>query len=238
MKANRALREGEPDYNLAEELISAISHGLGALFGVAALVLGLLAAADDGAAAVVGAAVYGGSMVLLYTCSTIYHSLRVNMAKRVFRILDHCGVFLLIAGTYTPLLLVSMYSQSPTTAVVMLVLLFLMFRSRQVAEGTDTKETAAEVYVPGVYSATVALHDLSFDVQVRVDTDRNTSVELVNMNETVQTMYPLVETSMDELRKQILDTQTTRGLTCRTQNRYTAALLVHAIDTALEKAKR
>ena len=84
----------------------------------------------------------------------------------------------------------------------------------------------------------MALHDLSFDVQVRVDTDRITSVELVNMNETVQTMYPLVETSMDELRKQILDTQTTRGLTCRTQNRYTAALLVHAIDTALEKAKR
>ena len=124
MKANRALREGEPDYNLAEELISAISHGLGALFGVAALVLGLLAAADDGAAAVVGAAVYGGSMVLLYTCSTIYQSLRVNMAKRVFRILDHCGVFLLIAGTYTPLLLVSMYSQSPTTAVVMLVLIW------------------------------------------------------------------------------------------------------------------
>ena len=124
MKAKRALREGEPDYNLAEELISAISHGLGALFGVAALVLGLLAAADDGAAAVVGAAVYGGSMVLLYTCSTIYHSLRVNMAKRVFRILDHCGVFLLIAGTYTPLLLVSMYSQSPTTAVVMLVLIW------------------------------------------------------------------------------------------------------------------
>ena len=124
MKANRALREGEPDYNLAEELISAISHGLGALFGVAALVLGLLAAADDGAATVVGAAVYGGSMGLLYTCSTIYHSLRVNMAKRVFRILDHCGVFLLIAGTYTPLLLVSMYSQSPTTAVVMLVLIW------------------------------------------------------------------------------------------------------------------
>ena len=73
---------------------------------------------------IVGAAVYGGSMVLLYTCSTIYHSLRVNMAKRVFRILDHCGVFLLIAGTYTPLLLVSMYSQSPTTAVVMLVLIW------------------------------------------------------------------------------------------------------------------
>ena len=65
MKANRALREGEPDYNLAEELISAISHGLGALFGVAALVLGLLAAADDGAAAVVGAAVYGGAAVHL-----------------------------------------------------------------------------------------------------------------------------------------------------------------------------
>ena len=112
MEKKRILREGEPDYNLAEELISAISHGLGALFGVAALVLCLLAASDDGAAAVVGAAVYGGSMVLLYTCSTIYHSLRVNLAKRVFRVLDHCGVYLLIAGTYTPLMLVSMYGLS------------------------------------------------------------------------------------------------------------------------------
>ena len=110
MEKKRILREGEPDYNLAEELISAISHGLGALFGVAALVLCLLAASDDGAAAVVGAAVYGGSMVLLYTCSTIYHSLRVNLAKRVFRVLDHCGVYLLIAGTYTPLMLVSMWA--------------------------------------------------------------------------------------------------------------------------------
>ena len=124
MEKKRILREGEPDYNLAEELISAISHGLGALFGVAALVLCLLAASDDGAAAVVGAAVYGGSMVLLYTCSTIYHSLRVNLAKRVFRVLDHCGVYLLIAGTYTPLMLVSMYGQSQVTAVVMLVVIW------------------------------------------------------------------------------------------------------------------
>ena len=124
MEKKRILREGEPDYNLAEELISAISRGLGALFGVAALVLCLLAASDDGAAAVVGAAVYGGSMVLLYTCSTIYHSLRVNLAKRVFRVLDHCGVYLLIAGTYTPLMLVSMYGQSQVTAVVMLVVIW------------------------------------------------------------------------------------------------------------------
>ena len=124
MEKKRILREGEPDYNLAEELISAISHGLGALFGVAALVLCLLAASDDGAAAVVGAAVYGGAMVLLYTCSTIYHSLRVNLAKRVFRVLDHCGVYLLIAGTYTPLMLVSMYGQSQVTAVVMLVVIW------------------------------------------------------------------------------------------------------------------
>ena len=63
-------------------------------------------------------------MVLLYTCSTIYHSLRVNLAKRVFRVLDHCGVYLLIAGTYTPLMLVSMYGQSQVTAVVMLVVIW------------------------------------------------------------------------------------------------------------------
>ncbi len=122
-------------------------------------------------------------------------------------------------------------------AVVMLVLLFLMFRSRQTAEGTPLKETSAGVYVPGVYSTTVALHDLSFDVQVRVDAGRINSVELVNMTETVQTMYPLVETSMKELETQILKKQTTRGLTCSTQTQYTSALLLHAIDTALKKAE-
>jgi len=78
-----------PLYSLGEEIFSAVSHGAAALFGAAALVL-LLAACKKTPVTVV---------------STLYHALNVNRAKRVFRVLDHCTIYLLIAGTYTPITL-------------------------------------------------------------------------------------------------------------------------------------
>lgn len=93
-----------PMYSLGEEIFSAISHGAAALFGVAALVL-LLVFCEKTPLNVVAVSVFGGTMVLLYTVSTLYHALGVNRAKRVFRILDHCTIYLLIAGTYTPITL-------------------------------------------------------------------------------------------------------------------------------------
>ena len=123
-------------------------------------------------------------------------------------------------------------------AVVMLVLLFIMFRSRQVDQGTTDKATSSDaVYIPGVYSATVSFNDSSFDVQVRVDNDHINSIELVNLSETIQTMYPLVESSLEDLSAQILDSQSTENLTCREDSRYTSALLLNAINSALAKAK-
>lgn len=96
-----------PNYCLAEELINSISHGVGALLGIAALVLCIVyAAIKSDAWAVVGVSIYGATLVILYTISTIYHALKINKAKRVFRVLDHCCVFLMIAGTYTPYTLV------------------------------------------------------------------------------------------------------------------------------------
>ena len=98
-----------PKYSLGEELVSSISHGIGSLLSVAALVVGVVFAALYGDAwCVVNMAVYGAMLVILYTMSTIYHGLRPNNGKRVFRIIDHCSVFLLIAGTYTPLTLISL----------------------------------------------------------------------------------------------------------------------------------
>lgn len=97
------------DYSLAEELISAISHGIGTGLAIAACVLCIVKAALwDDAWAVVGSSIFGGALVILYCISTIYHALARNKAKRVFRVIDHCSVFLLIAGTYTPFLLVSL----------------------------------------------------------------------------------------------------------------------------------
>ena len=96
---------GLPRYTLGEEIFSSISHGVAAVFAVAALVF-LLVTCQKTPLYVVSAAVYGGTMVMLYTVSTLYHGLGLNRAKVVFRSLDHCTIFLLIAGTYTPITLV------------------------------------------------------------------------------------------------------------------------------------
>lgn len=90
-----------PAYTLGEELFNAISHGLGALLSVWALVAMLLKAETP--AARVTAALFGASMVILYTISCVYHSLsRKTAGKRVLRVLDHCTVFLLVLCTYLP----------------------------------------------------------------------------------------------------------------------------------------
>ena len=96
-------------YTLGEEIFSAIVHGIGAGLSVAALVTMVVKAAGRGDAyAVVSAAIFGASLVILYTMSTLYHALAPARAKKVFRIFDHTTIFLLIAGTYTPYVLVTL----------------------------------------------------------------------------------------------------------------------------------
>lgn len=101
-----------PDYTLSEELISSISHGIGTILSISACVLCIIKAAFDyskvGAIGIVSAAIFGLTMIILYCMSTLYHALKPGIAKKVFRVIDHCSVFLLIAGTYTPYTLVSL----------------------------------------------------------------------------------------------------------------------------------
>ena len=98
---------GLPKYTLGEEIFSAVSHGVSAFLAVAALVL-LLVFCEKTPKKVVSVSIFGAMMVLLYVVSTLYHALGINRAKVVFRALDHCTIFLLIAGTYTPVTLVCM----------------------------------------------------------------------------------------------------------------------------------
>ncbi len=88
--------------NPGEEIANSISHGVGFLAAVATIPFLVIGALDDGAAAVVGATIFGATMALLYLTSTLYHAMSPNRAKRVFQILDHAAIYLLIAGTYTP----------------------------------------------------------------------------------------------------------------------------------------
>ena len=92
-----------PRYTLGEELINSISHGIGAGLGITALVLCIVKSCSslDGYK-LASSIVFGLTTTLLYLMSCLYHALKVNRAKRVFRVIDHCTIFLLIAGTYTP----------------------------------------------------------------------------------------------------------------------------------------
>lgn len=92
-----------PVYTLGEEIFNSVSHGVGALLAIAGcVVLIVFCSMNRGAREVVSASIFGASMIILYTMSTLYHALTNAKAKRIFRIFDHDTIYLLIAGTYTP----------------------------------------------------------------------------------------------------------------------------------------
>ena len=95
-------RAVERAQSLGEEIANSVSHGLGLLAALAAFPVLVAVAARGSAAQVVGASVFATSAVLLYLSSTLFHAVTAPRAKRVFQILDHSSIYLLIAGTYTP----------------------------------------------------------------------------------------------------------------------------------------
>lgn len=95
--------------SLGEEIANAITHGIGAIVSIIGLVLLILKAiVHSSISGVVAAAIYGASLVILYTMSTLYHSLTNRKAKKVFRAFDHCSIFVLITGTYAPFCLITL----------------------------------------------------------------------------------------------------------------------------------
>ena len=95
-----------PNYTKGEEIFNMVSHIVGGVLGVVALLTCIIIAAyHQNTWGVVSGAVYGFALILLFTMSSIYHGLKAGTPKKVFQILDHCTIFILIAGTYTPVLL-------------------------------------------------------------------------------------------------------------------------------------
>lgn len=92
-----------PEYTKGEEIFNSVSHVLGGFLGITTTVLCIVfSAIRHDPYAIVSSSIYGSSMIILYTMSSIYHSLKATTAKKVFQIIDHCSIYLLIAGTYTP----------------------------------------------------------------------------------------------------------------------------------------
>src|SRR3972149_5720915 len=98
-----------PRYRTGEEIANSITHGVGIVLSIAGLaVLTTFASLFGSVWHIVSVSIYGATQILLYTASTLYHSIPLPRAKAVLRVLDHSAIFLLIAGTYTPFLLVNL----------------------------------------------------------------------------------------------------------------------------------
>ena len=120
MKRTKLKDRSLPVYTKGEELFNMITHIVGGAIGVAALVLCIVFSAVRGNGyGLAGSIVYGVSMIVLYTMSSVYHGLREGTAKRVMQVLDHCTIYLLIAGTYTPILLSAMRPIDPVSSWVL-----------------------------------------------------------------------------------------------------------------------
>ena len=120
MKRTKLRDRALPDYTKGEEVFNMTSHIVGGAIGVAALVLCVVRAAlHHNAWGVVGGAIFGVSMIALYTMSSVYHGLRPGTGKRVLQVIDHCTIYFLIAGTYTPLLLSAMRPIDPASSWVL-----------------------------------------------------------------------------------------------------------------------
>ena len=110
-----------PSYTKGEEVFNMVSHIVGGAIGIAALVLCIIfSAVRHNGYGLAGSIVYGISMITLYTMSSIYHGLKEGAGKRVMQVLDHCTIYLLIAGTYTPILLSAMRPIDPVASWVLL----------------------------------------------------------------------------------------------------------------------
>ncbi len=109
-------------YSLGEEIANSVTHGIGAGLSIAGLTLLVALAAWYGTPRqVISFSIYGATLIILYLASTLYHSFQHPKVKQVFRVIDHASIFLLIAGTYTPFLLVGIRS---TWATVLLVIVW------------------------------------------------------------------------------------------------------------------
>ena len=108
-----------PDYTRGEEIMNMVTHIVGGAIGIAVLVFGVLfAARKRDAWGIVSVSVYGAMMIWLYTMSSVYHGLKPGRGKKVLQVLDHCTIYALIAGTYTPILLAGIRQSHPVLAWV------------------------------------------------------------------------------------------------------------------------
>ena len=117
MKRTKLAERALPDYTRGEEIMNMVTHIVGGAMGIAVLTLCVIRAAlNVNVWGIVTSAIYGASMVTMYTISSVYHGLKPNLGKKVMQVIDHCTIYFLIAGTYTVILLSALRPVYPVLA--------------------------------------------------------------------------------------------------------------------------
>ena len=117
MKRTKLSDRRLPDYTRGEEIMNMVTHIVGGAMGIAVLTLCVIRAALHGNVyGIVTSALYGASMITMYTISSVYHGLKPNLGKKVMQVIDHCTIYFLIAGTYTVILLSALRPGYPAIA--------------------------------------------------------------------------------------------------------------------------
>lgn len=123
--------------------------------------------------------------------------------------------------------------------ILFLVLLIMMFLPDKETDPIPEESAAtsqSSVYIPGIYTTELVLGNQAIDVEVIVEADSITSIRLVNLNEAVTTMYPLLEPTLDSICSQVYESQSLDAVTYTSDSKYTSLVLLEAIQSSLEKA--
>lgn len=124
--------------------------------------------------------------------------------------------------------------------ILFIILLIVMFLPKKDKEAENTPPTITQTetnsYVPGVYTTSLILNDNVVEIEVTVDEENINSIRLVNLDEAVTTMYPLIQPSFEDLAEQIVQNQSLEGVTYADDSKYTSMILLNAITASLEKA--
>lgn len=155
-------------YGFKEEVANTISHGVGLILGIVGLVLLLVKAVDQQADAltITSMSIYGGSMIALFLASTLYHAIPYQRAKRWLKTFDHCAIYLLIAGSYTPFLLVSLRTPLAVGLMIVVWSLALIGILMKIAFVYRFKKLSLVTYLTMGWLSLIVIYQLAIHLEV------------------------------------------------------------------------
>ncbi len=158
----------KPQYSQTEELANAVTHGIGMVMGILGLILLLVKALGQQAdiLTVTSMAIYGASIIVLFLASTLYHAISHPKAKRWLKTFDHCAIYLLIAGSYTPFLLVSLRTPLAIGLMIVIWTIALIGIIMKIAFVYRFKKLSLTTYLVMGWLSVIVIYELAVNLNI------------------------------------------------------------------------